>query len=424
MGVLNLRAFNDRALMVAGWLIALIGFSLPISTAMDNVLLALMLIAFALSGCFWEKLQSVLRNPAVVALAGLFVLLCLGTLYGNAPSTDRLKYLVKYSDLLLVVVMVPLFGDERARRRALTAFAAAMILTLLLSLALSANLLPPAKWLRGTAENATVFKFQITQNLLMAFAAYFFASVAAAESVKWRRLAWYGLALLAFVDVLFLVRGRTGQVALLVLTIYFFARHLRWRGLVIGILATLLAVLAAWYFSSLFRDRLALTTAEYERSKVEAAADESSSVGLRLEWYRNTLRLIAQRPVFGAGTGGFPHAYAGFVTDPQAVKPAHPHNQFLLTATETGVIGLGALLAVFVWLGKSTSRIADPLRRELARGLLMTFVIGCLFNSLLIDHTEGLFFVWMTALAFGGVDRRPGRPQLNPGPGTLLQGTD
>ena len=50
MSVLNLRAFNDRARMAAGWLLALIGFSLPISTAMDNVLLALMLIAFAISG--------------------------------------------------------------------------------------------------------------------------------------------------------------------------------------------------------------------------------------------------------------------------------------------------------------------------------------------------------------------------------------
>ncbi|MGQ0580256.1 MAG: hypothetical protein ACT4PQ_15275 [Betaproteobacteria bacterium] len=118
--MLNLRAFNDRALMAAGWLIALIGFSLPISTAMDNVLLALMSIAFALSGRFREKLQSV-RNPAVIALAGFFALLCLGTLYGNAPSADRLKYLLKYSDLL-----------------------------------------PAAKWLRGKTENATVFRLQIT----------------------------------------------------------------------------------------------------------------------------------------------------------------------------------------------------------------------------------------------------------------------
>jgi hypothetical protein len=51
----------------------------------------------------------------------------------------------------------------------------------------------------------------------------------------------------------------------------------------------------------------------------------------------------------------------------------------------------------------------------------MMFVVGCLFNSLLLDHTEGLFFVWMTALAFAGVEPRP---HLNPGPRTRVQGTD
>jgi hypothetical protein len=31
---------------------------------------------------------------------------------------------------------------------------------------------------------------------------------------------------------------------------------------------------------------------------------------------------------------------------------------------------------------------------------VLTFVIGCLFNSLLIDHTEGLLFAWLSGLVF------------------------
>ena len=31
------------------------------------------------------------------------------------------------------------------------------------------------------------------------------------------------------------------------------------------------------------------------------------------------------------------------------------------------------------------------------------FVIGCMFNSLLLDHTEGLFFAWATGLLFAGL---------------------
>jgi O-antigen ligase len=252
--------------------------------------------------------------------------------------------------------------------------------------------------------NPVVFKLQITHNLLMAFAAFLFATAALNENVRWKRWSLYALVLLASVDVLFLVRGRTGQLVLLVLTVYFCARHFGWRGLFTGVLAALVAVASAWYLSSTFRDRVVLATAEYEHSKVASAADLENSVGLRMEWYRNTLRMIAQRPIFGAGTGGFPEAYAAFVTDPVAQKPAHPHNQYLMTAAEMGLVGVCALLAVFIWLWKSSVRIPDLLRRELVRGLILTFAIGCLFNSLLIDHTEGLFFVWMLALSFAGVD--------------------
>jgi len=403
MSIFNPRFSNDLALKVAVWAIVLIGFSLPISTALDNILLGIVLIAFLLAGHFRERLRLLPRNPAVIALVGLFILIAGATLYGDAPGATRHKYLSKYSDLMLVILLMPLFVHECTRRRTLMAFGAAMVVTLLLSLLVSMGLLPPMQWLHGDPGNAVVFKQNITHNLLMAFAAFLFATAAAGETVNWKRQALYALAVLAFVDVLFLVHGRTGQVALLVLTIYFFARHFGWRGFVAGVLAASVAVIAAWYLSSIFRDHVVLTTAEYEHSKVESAADSASSVGLRMEWYRNTLRMIAQRPIFGAGTGGFPDAYAAFVTDPAAQKPAHPHNQFLMTAAEMGIVGLAALLAVFIWLWRSAVRIPDLLRRELARGLVLTFVIGCLFNSLLIDHTEGLFFVWMAALAFAGV---------------------
>jgi len=34
-------------------------------------------------------------------------------------------------------------------------------------------------------------------------------------------------------------------------------------------------------------------------------------------------------------------------------------------------------------------------------------VVGCLFNSFLLDHTESLFYAWLTGLLFASL--RPGR---------------
>lgn len=389
---------------VAGWAIVLIGFSLPVSTALDNILLGIILIAFLLSGRYREKLGSIARNPAALALSGFFALLAFGVLYGEAPFADRLKYLVKYSDLLLVLLMIPLFADGHVGRRALLAFGAAMVLTLVLSLLLAGGLLPAAKWLRGNPANAMVFKLQITHNLLMAIAAFLFASVAIREPVAWMRRALYVLTLAAYIDVFFLVAGRTGQVALVALTPYFFWRHFGWRGFLAGLLLIATTVIVAWHLSPAFSDRLVLTSAEYQHSQTEQLAEKSNSVGQRMEWYRNTARLVMERPLLGYGTGGFPRAYADFITDPGASKPAHPHNQYLMTAAENGLIGLVAFIAVLIWLWRMTKRIPVLLQRDMARGFLIAFSIGCVFNSLLLDHVEGLLFAWMLALTFGGTN--------------------
>ena len=404
MSVFNRYFSNDPALKIAVFAIVLIGFSLPISTALDNILLGIVLIAFPLSARCRGKLGSITRNPAASALAGFFALLALGILYGDAPISDRLKYLVKYSDLLLVVLMVPLFADGRVARRALLAFGAAMVLTLVLSLLLAGGLLPAANWLRGFPANAVVFRLQITHNFLMAIAAFLFATVAIREPVPWMRRALYCLALAAYFDVFFLVVGRTGQVALVVMTAYFFWRHFGWRGFLAGLLLIATTLTAAWQLSPAFSDRVVLTAAEYQHSKTEQLAEKSNSVGQRIEWYRNTVRMVMERPLLGYGTGGFPKVYADFITDPGASKPAHPHNQYLMTAAENGLIGLAAFIAVLIWLWRRTKRISELLQRDMARGFLIAFSIGCVFNSLLLDHVEGLLFAWMLALTFGGTE--------------------
>ena len=93
MSVFNRYFSNDPALTIAVFAIVLIGFSLPISTALDNILLGIVLIAFPLSARCRGKLGSITRNPAASALAGFFALLALGILYGDAPISERkLRY--------------------------------------------------------------------------------------------------------------------------------------------------------------------------------------------------------------------------------------------------------------------------------------------------------------------------------------------
>src|SRR6185436_6873677 len=100
-------------------------------------------------------------------------------------------------------------------------------------------------------------------------------------------------------------------------------------------------------------------------------------------------------------------AYAKQVSGTGKAETHNPHNEFLHMATQVGLLGVLLLLALFVSQWRLASSLRSPMDRGLAQGLVLTMVIGCLLNSLLLDHTEGLFYAWLTAVLYGGLEYRP-----------------
>ena len=121
-----------------------------------------------------------------------------------------------------------------------------------------------------------------------------------------------------------------------------------------------------------------------------------------MEFYRSSVNIIREHPLFGAGTGSFPAVYAATVAGKHMEDTVNPHNEYLLIAIQIGLVGLASLIGLFSLQWRLAARL-EPLYRDLARGLVLVFVIGCLFNSLLLDHTEGLLFAWATGLLFAGL---------------------
>jgi O-antigen ligase len=82
----------------------------------------------------------------------------------------------------------------------------------------------------------------------------------------------------------------------------------------------------------------------------------------------------------------------------------NPHNEYLLTAVQLGLVGLAALLYMFYAQWRFGGKINDPKERVMARGLVIAIAVGCMFNSFLTDHTEGLFYCWMSAILFSSLN--------------------
>jgi len=400
-----LNRVTARARVGARYLAIAIGFTLPVPTALDNVLLALLLVCWLASGDWRARYETVRRNPVALAALAYLALMALGLLWSPDPLHDGLTYLKKYSDLLLIPILVTVFTDPQDRRRALLALSAAIALTLLLSLALWMGALPSGGIITGEPANPTVFKKHITQNILMAFGCLLFAEMARASISSRLRMLWSALSALAAFNVLFLVQGRTGYLVLAALAMLYLSTRLRWRGLLAAVVLVVAGFVSAYELSPAFHQRV--STGVGEMSQFQAGGAGEGGVGLRLAFYRNTVALIRDHPILGVGTGGFVHAYAARVQGTSMEPTRNPHNQYLLTTAEVGVVGLVFLLLLFAQEWRCAALLPDDQSRTLARGLVLTIIVGSLFNSLLIDHVESLLFGWLSGLLFAALPSRP-----------------
>jgi len=392
----------SRTEAVARHAAAFLGFAIPISVALDNTLLALIAVLWFAAGNLKTRIVELLSNRIALSAVALFVMLAAGLLYGSRDPGDGLRYFGKYWDLLFIPLLITLFRDARVRELALRWFCAAMVLTFvvaelrLLGLLVDNPILP-----RGLGFTGGAFKLSITHGLLSAYATFLFVLLAREQKGWPLKLLYAALALVAVKNAAFIAISRTAYLVLAALAIYLaYAWHGR-RGLVAaGLLLAVLAV-AGYGLSPSFRERV--DTIVTDAGQQHSQWPSRESVTYRLDWYRHSLAIVRDHPILGAGTGSFPHEYAKRAQAAGSPPTVNPHNEYLLIAVQTGLIGLALMLNLFWQQLRYAGQLASPTETHLARGLVITMAVGCLFNSFLLDHTEGLMFAWFTGLLFGGL---------------------
>lgn len=387
----------------ASWAAVSLGVSIPVSTAADSILVGLMVALWVAGGVYTQFFETVRRNAVVLPVLLVVGLYGVGALYSVGSAQEIWGSFSKGAVLLLIPVMIPLFRDPAVRDYAIAGFLLVSAVTLVLSFGIWTGLVPPMKLLKGIPIDPAVFKYHITHNVFMAFASFLFALKARyAEDRKMRALWVVGSALAAF-NVLFMVHGRTGQLVLVLLAVYALSCWARRRTLALGAIA-IAAVVASGALipsSALYRgiEKAVQEYGEWTPGQVKI----TESVNQRLDFYQTSLQILKESPVYGVGTGGFARAYAERAKTTGAIQTVNPHNEYLMVAVQFGVAGLGVWLFLFFRQWRAAAWLASPRERMMARGLVITILSASLVSSTLMDHSEGLFFAWMSALCFAGL---------------------
>jgi O-antigen ligase len=355
-----------------------------------------------------------LRRPgqvAAIALPGLAVLLVLPSLalapdgYLAVAQLNRLAW--TYALYVYVVLAVRTRGDL------VTALAALLGLGLMQSVLVALQwrthsfLGLDALWGLSVAprlvDEGEVFRptGTLIHPVFLGAVMAMIALVALALAIGWRRDGWrvglLGVASAALAAMV-LAQSRAGLMALAVaagvLTLAYVRRG-RLDGRVVAVGAVTLALAAVLFqWPSIENVATNLGTEEFWW-EMEA----------RMQLNGYALRMIGDAPLFGVGLNNFEAALERYDTSDIVYRNNPVHNLFLLVWTETGLLGLGGLLAAFGLVAaraRQASRADDPLFQAVGLAtlaVLLFFLVEEMTVFSLRQEAPGLSFWLLAGLA-------------------------
>lgn len=385
-------------------LAAAVAFSLPWSTSATGILMVLWFAALVPT-LRWQELKQTLLRPAAALPLAFAALAIIGTLWGDAAWPARLHGTNPLAKLIAIPFLIYHFQRSSRGHWVFIAFLGACSALLALSFVVAlVPFTPVSKLSTGVPVKNYIDQSQEFALCLFVLALPLLRFV---QARRWGLAAACAVLMLAFFgNMMFVVSARTALVYMPVMLGLFAFLHLSRRAMTLVLLAAVAIATAVWFSSPYLRQRvgdIALEYGAYDRTGVVRSTDE------RLEYWRKSLRFIADAPLIGHGTGStkelFEHDAVGRV-GLHAVVIANPHNQTLNVAVQWGLIGVVLLYAMWISHLALFRRGGNDLSAWIGLLVVVQNMVSSLLNSHLFDFHEGWMYVLGVGVAGGMVLRQ------------------
>ncbi len=368
-------------------------FFLPMHVAPAYSLTCLMLLLCLAEGGYKEKWQKLKSNPLFWIFQAFFWMFVLSLLWTEDLDAG-FKMVGRYAFFLLSPVYI-LVARRELLERCISSFLAGCAVSEILAYYNWLQMHAFTDWpagirVRKSPEDTAPFVDRILYAPILAWAAYL-AAHRALNSIGIRRAAYAFLALATLGNLIF-SGGRAGQLTFLVLLGLLMFQHFSKRPALAALVsAVLISSIAygSYMGNSLFRERT--DQAIHEITHYQEAVN--TSVGARINFYINSIRIIANNPILGVGAGDFPAEYQKIneIHSPEWVITPNPHNQHLYVLATTGIIG--GMILFLVYAAPLLPQNRSPDTQMLRTGLVVFTVFMCLFESYLWRSNTSLLYV-------------------------------
>jgi O-antigen ligase len=377
---------TQKANSAASPLLIIFAFVFPLSTSGGSILAILLVLTWFASGNLKGKLDEISRNPLAIAVLFYLFLHAIG-LFWTQDLDWGLHILRKQWKLLLFPVFLTLVRKDHTKYY-LSAFVAAIFVESCKYYLIWLGILS----LQPGSILTTIGSTHITYSPMLALAIYIVGQNILFEKNRPITICLKTSLFLFLSCAMFISRGRAGQVAFFLLLAvllfqYFYPRSKKM--LVVTILLLPLLAVSIFQYCPTFRSRVNLTVTGIHNFELI----ENTSMGQRLWFAKNTFLLLKENWLVGTGTGDFPLEYAKInqIHSPGLPNTDNPHNQYLLSTVQFGIVGFISLTAIFLTQLTRAFRKKDPLTL-LRQAFPIFFLVIMLAESYLQVYETGFLF--------------------------------
>lgn len=386
---MRLTRIDDKGILVVPFFFILFMFFIPISPTIKSICFACSLIAILSTPRYRKHIIYAYNTLWGWAALCLFLFIVMASLWSPAPYSMQWMVIGKYCKLIYLPILATGFINPKVRSWSINSYLTAIFITCVISILKAKNII-------ASEDPGEVFYNHIITGFMVALAAYL-AGLLALQNSGWLRVIYIFLVLLTSYQVLFINTGRTGYLVYFILMLLLLLQKLSLKRAFVGIILFSGVIALVYHHSPVMQTRIYDLIKDIQLLQQH---NKNTSIGYRIQFHHYAKQLMMEHPLIGIGTGGFKYRYSQDVPVPSWGKElTDPHSQYWMTLAEQGLIGLMFLCGFLASLFITSFQLTES--RPILLGVLFSFCIGSISDTILCYSTAGYLLIVLSALCFG-----------------------
>lgn len=382
----------------------LFAFVTPLSRAGISLFFVIIVLLWLIEGDFKNKFNKIFSNKILVVILLLVGLIYLSLLWSSDVSLEMIDN-IDYKYLLFIPISYTILKKEWTQQ-IITSFLAGMFVSEIISYGIYFEL-----WTVGSTSpsNPTPFMNHIEYSVFLSFSAILLLSRLFSNYFTYKEKLFIFPFFLTLVGNLFLIGGRTGQIAFIAAVIVMFVLRYRIsiKAILLSIITLIIIYISAYNISDTFKNR---TNQTFNEINLISNGNLTSSIGIRSTYYLLLYDIAMdnyQNFFIGVGSIDFQKEinnildknlitkYRDFKLNEEFIRTNYTHNQYLQIFIEVGIIGL--ILFVYLIYLILKENYVDIEIKHISILFMTIFVLSCLSDTMIeLQFPRSLFIIFIS----------------------------